>query len=198
MTTGSTRTSSGNQLFSTASGPFSGDPIADIVICTSDNVEFHLVKAILIVASPFFRDMFSLVQPAEENFTAELERIPISETKNIFEPLMRLCYPIDDPLIDSIVLLESVLEAAMKYQMQEATKILKISLCSFVKEKPLLVYAAACRLNLEAEARLAADQWKSTHTLKGAPDAAFISSISGGSYVPEMATITAGAYSTLR
>ena len=186
--------SGSDKSLSRAPSPFNGDPLADIVICTSDNFEFHLVKAILMVASPFFRDMFSLVQPTKENLSAELERIPISETKNTFEPLMRLCYPVDDPIIDDIVLLGSVLEAAMKYQLQEATKILKTSLRGFVPRMPLQVYAVACKLELEAEARLAANQWKSTHNLRDTPGSAFTSWISGGSYIPEMATISAGAY----
>ena len=66
-------TSASDQPPSTAPFPFDGDALADIVIRTSDNVEFYLVKAILMIASPFFRDMFSLPQPPSQNSQSQDE-----------------------------------------------------------------------------------------------------------------------------
>lgn len=96
-------------LPSLAEAPFDDKPLADLVIVTSDNVEFYLLKGILMVASPFFRDMFSLVQPAKEHVSVELDRVPISENKETFDTLIRLCYPVDDPVITDTPLLEKVL-----------------------------------------------------------------------------------------
>ncbi|KAI0255963.1 hypothetical protein BJV78DRAFT_1113987, partial [Lactifluus subvellereus] len=39
------------------------DADADIILRSSDQVNFHVYKVILSVASPFFKDMFSLPQP---------------------------------------------------------------------------------------------------------------------------------------
>lgn len=85
----------------------------------------------------------------------------------------------------------------MKYQMLEATKILNASLRGFIQEKPLSEYAVACRLELEWAALLAAKQWQSTLSLTDDMTGAFKSSIAGGSYIPEMATIASGAYHRL-
>ncbi|KIP05964.1 hypothetical protein PHLGIDRAFT_44072, partial [Phlebiopsis gigantea 11061_1 CR5-6] len=162
---------------SAADEPFDDTSLADIVIRTSDNFEFFLMKGVLIIASPFFRDMFSISQPAKEAISMELERIPISESRDTFDPLMRLCYPVKDPVIANIALLEKVLEAAMKYQLLVAIDILKTALRNFITDIPLGVYAVACRLELEEEAHMAAAQWKSLAI-----------------YTAGMATITSGAY----
>lgn len=182
---------------SAADEPFDDTSLADIVIRTSDNFEFFLMKGVLIIASPFFRDMFSISQPAKEAISMELERIPISDSRDIFDPLMRFCYPVKDPVIANIALLEKVLEAAMKYQLLVAIDILKTSLRNFITDIPLDVYAVACRLELEEEAHMAAAQWKSLamlHSLHDTFTESFATSIAGGSYTAGMATITSGAY----
>ncbi|EKM49261.1 uncharacterized protein PHACADRAFT_54566, partial [Phanerochaete carnosa HHB-10118-sp] len=100
-----------------APSPFDGKKPTDIIISTFDHVNFYLVKVILIIASPFFKDMFSLAQPPKEVST-ELDHIDVSEDCITFETLMRLCYPVSQPKITDWTLLEKVLEAAMKYQME--------------------------------------------------------------------------------
>lgn len=175
--------------------PFDGKKpgAADIIISTSNRTDFYLLKGILIVASPFFEDMFSLVQPTE-NMSAELDRIDVSEDSTTFETLMRFCYPVSQPKISDLDLLEKVMEAAMKYQMEVATDLLKAFLRSFVSKNPLRCFATACRLQLEKEATMAAKVWKSqAKSLKDTSDI-FSSTFAGGSYIPEFATISANAY----
>ena len=103
--------------------PFDGQKYADIIISTSDHVDFHVVKAILSISSPFFEDMFSLVQPPKDIPTS-LDRIDVSEDSATFENLVRLCYPVKQTKIENFALLEKVLEAAMKYQMDVVADLL--------------------------------------------------------------------------
>jgi hypothetical protein len=98
---------------------------ADVIIRTSDNVDFCLFKAVLILASSFFSDMFSLTQPPSHATDGTVDPIFVNESSETFDCLMRFCYPIDDPVLSSLSLTEKVLEAAMKYDMAEAIKLCK-------------------------------------------------------------------------
>ena len=61
-----------------ARSPFNRDD-ADIVLRSSDDVDYQLHKQILSVASPFFKDMFSLQQPTIK----EKEKLVILEGRNV-------------------------------------------------------------------------------------------------------------------
>ena len=50
---------------STADPPFDKET-TDLILRTSDHVEFHVWKGILAEASPVFEDMFVLQQPRQE------------------------------------------------------------------------------------------------------------------------------------
>ncbi|GJF00165.1 hypothetical protein PsYK624_164440 [Phanerochaete sordida] len=186
---------SSTQLDSNARAPppFDGQKYADIIISTSDHVDFHLVKAILSISSPFFEDMFSLVQPPKA-IPRSLDRVDVSEDSTTFENLVRLCYPVKQTKIQDFALLEKVLEAAMKYQMEVVTDLLKDTLRGFVDKKPLQCYAVACRLQLEEEASLAAKTWKTSATTLDDSSDSFASTVAGGSYVLEMSTTSSAAY----
>lgn len=142
------------------------DPAADVIFCSSDNVHFRLHKIILSLASGFFKDMFSLPQPPLPPSvpapsksphlgiaqTDELEGLPlvhVTETSVVLESLFRLCYPIADPPLQTIEQVRPTLEAALKYQMDEAIDITTHSLLGLVQTAPLRVFAIACRLSLQ-------------------------------------------------
>lgn len=152
-------------MASTAPHPFD-DPTADIVVISFDGVSFALHKIILSLASEFFRDMLSLPQPAtplllkSSDLTgdAKVPTIAVSERSDVLERLFRLCYPVDDPVMDTIDEVCSTLEAAMKYQMSEAIKITKRKLLKLAVSEPLRVYCVACRFSLEEEASAAAKE----------------------------------------
>jgi hypothetical protein len=167
---------------------------ADVTIRTSDNVDFRLFKTVLILASSFFSDMFSLTQPPNHAIDETVDPIFVSESSETFDCLMRFCYPIDDPVLSSLSLTEKVLEAAMKYEMAEAIKLSKTILRGFVSSNPLDVYAISCRLCLESEARLAAQSWKSSSNTS--PRGSFEFTLAGRSFSAtiRMRDITAGAY----
>lgn len=143
-----------------ARAPSNENKLADIIVTSADNVDFYLVRAILIIASSFFEDMFSLAQPVSMESGGGLESIQISEDSETFDCLMRLCYPVKDPALSNLGLVERVLAGAIKYQMNEATDLVKLALRPFIMDKPLQVYAIACRQQADEEALLAAQQWK--------------------------------------
>lgn len=128
---------------------------ADIVLQTTDGRsidEFCVHSCILAAASPFFRDMFNL--PQGKKIIVE---IPVSESSDVLDALLRLVYPIPDPVITSFEKLALVLEAAIKYDFIVAVSILRKLLVSphFLQMSPIRVYALACRYELEEESKIA-------------------------------------------
>ncbi|OBZ66359.1 hypothetical protein A0H81_13587 [Grifola frondosa] len=126
-----------------ATSPFD-DREADIVIRSSDQVEFYVHKIILSVASPVFRDMFALAQPSRSS-TGKEEPVEVQESSIVLDMLLRLCYPVAAPSIglNDIV---AVLESARKYQMDGVKGRMKeiLLLPNSWQEQPLQVYALAC------------------------------------------------------
>ena len=198
-----------------AKSPFDREA-ADIVFTTEDGVDFRVYKAVLSLASPFFADMFSLAQHAEgkgENSNV-VEPIQIQESSQTFDHLLRLCYPVPDPVVQDLAELELLLDAATKYQMEEALSISSRMLRAFVDSNPLQTFVVACRFGAEEEAGLAAAAWKRSYRvgaqtaqkrvtkgkkpLRGQeilPDYRdFASTFIATSYIPEMADISAGIF----
>ncbi|KAF9811479.1 hypothetical protein IEO21_06595 [Rhodonia placenta] len=162
----------------TAEGPFN-EPDADVVLRTSDMVDFYVHVVILRIASPFFKDMFSLPQPRSGGLDAP-EIIPVAEDSKTLDCLLRMSYPIEEPLLTDLGLVGSVLEAAMKYQMDTSVKKLRRMLSAF--SNPLRVYTIACTCRLEKEAQLAAQEWVEDQQ----------SAVTD--YIDEMDSIPAGSY----
>ncbi|TCD69437.1 hypothetical protein EIP91_007562 [Steccherinum ochraceum] len=159
-------------LTTVAQDPFNDDT-ADVVLRSSDAVDFYVHKIILSVASPFFKQMFSLHQPPSEHPANEdqgltvtvsgspVPVVPISEGSATMDYLLRLCYPVTDPRLPTEVMIAAAhLEAAVKYELKEATDLLRNTLRTFIAAEPLRVYVVACRLRLEDEASLAAHTFR--------------------------------------
>ena len=182
-----------------AAAPFNR-PTADITFSTCDGVVYLLHKSILSIASPFFEDMFSLTQPPDGTDTAspDLETITITEDSQTFDTLLRHLYPVDRPRFLTLASLIPVLEAAIKYQISSTVSVLRETIIRFLETDTLDVYATACRLDLEDEARLAAVKWKSLSSWDDAsPD--FSETSAGISYKPEgqISRISAGSFFNL-
>ncbi|KAI0730810.1 hypothetical protein C8Q76DRAFT_669455 [Earliella scabrosa] len=170
---------------------------ADVIFMSSDSVQFKVHKLVLSLASPFFQDMFRLPQPAHYNTNAAFtvnhpdpddtsDTLPIvecTETGVALDNLFRLCYPIRDPTFSTIQDVRAALEAALKYDMPEAIYLMRRELVSHIPASPLCVYAIACCLDLEQEARQAAR-------------AVFEQGVKD-TYVAELEDLTAGAYQRL-
>ncbi|RPD58999.1 hypothetical protein L226DRAFT_489116 [Lentinus tigrinus ALCF2SS1-7] len=177
-------------MLSLAGHPFNQDT-ADIALCSSDDIVFKLHKVILCLASDFFKDMLSLPQPSsvesgssqDANDFDGLPVVHVSEHSKVLDRIFRLCYPVDDPPLETIEEVRSTLEAAMKYQMAEAVKITKRRLLGLARDDPLRVYAVACCFSLEEEASAAAQEVLKQKAQEG--------------YVEELEEISIGAYHRL-
>lgn len=162
---------------SIAESPFD-DLTANIVLRTSDNVDFYVYKEILKVASSFFQTLFSLPQPTpvpssdsthttQDEFSPEgLPIIPVPEASSALDHILRICYPRRNPeRLSSLVLAEQVLIAALKYEIETAIDIAKEDFRSLGSDSPAQVYMISCKHNFEDEARLAADLLRQQYDL---------------------------------
>lgn len=178
--------------------PFNKAHEEDFALLTSDNVLFYARKSILVEASPFFCDMFSLEQPPHVNPSSKLGihgAIPFPEDSSTLELLLRLCYDLTDAVVKDIPTIARVWEAARKYQLRDAKESAKNWIWTHVYTSPLQVYAFACRYNLEDEAVVAAEVWKDRFAQKfRRADSGFSMAVEGASYIPEMDDISSGAY----
>nr|VWP02249.1 N/A [Ganoderma boninense] len=148
--------------------PFN-DPSADVILASSDNVPFKLHKVILSLGSEFFKAMFSLSQPKplasvdpqinDPIADAEIDGLPVihvSEPSEVLSKLFRLCYPMDNPHLTTIDEVAAVLTAALKYELRKPIQMTSRRLRKLMPAASVRVYAIACRLDLEDEARAAA------------------------------------------
>lgn len=189
-TLAATAKSSGAPRALVAGHPF--DNVAtDVTFITSDGVQFFVYKVILAVASPFFRDMFSLAQPSTRQSPTQ-EPIAISEDSQTWDHLLRLCYPVKDPIFHDARDVGKVLQAALKYQLDEAAELATKLLHNFLSGHVLDVYAIACISKLESEAKRAARVWRKAQTFTDT--GAFSSTVAGAAYSSSMAKVSAGAY----
>ncbi|KAL6307379.1 hypothetical protein BKA93DRAFT_926663 [Sparassis latifolia] len=164
-----------------ASAPFD-KANADVILRSADNVDFRVHKIVLALASPLFEDMFTLPQAASEDVKhggATIPVIPCPENNRTLDHLLRLCYPVDDPVHVMPMEIRDVLSAAAKYQMQEAVSLMRTALLRLASIDPMAVYAVACDLSLDLVAERAARGFRSDPL---------------DDYVPEMDHISAGAY----
>ncbi|KIJ65516.1 hypothetical protein HYDPIDRAFT_130726 [Hydnomerulius pinastri MD-312] len=66
---------------------------ADIILRSSDNIDFRIFKLFLSLASPFFESLFDIPQPIEESEEQEIKDglpiIPVSEDSKTLDALLR-------------------------------------------------------------------------------------------------------------
>lgn len=114
-----TASESENATHKVAPYPFDS-PSADIILFTPNLTEFHVLSSILSIASPVFRDMFSLPQQQDNGGApnAAQHAIHVTEDSSSLDRLLRLCYPTSKPPLDVLDDIVLVLDAAMKYHME--------------------------------------------------------------------------------
>ncbi|CAL1697437.1 unnamed protein product [Somion occarium] len=144
----------------TAAAPFD-NASATVVLRTCDNVDFHVFREILLVASPVFATIFSLPSPNSDNDADSKDGvpvIPISEDQETMDYILRLCYPLPGPpKLTSVSVAEKVFEAAMKYEIQKVLGIVENEVTSLGSADPLRLYSFSCRIFLERGAQRAAE-----------------------------------------
>ncbi|TFY52019.1 hypothetical protein EVJ58_g10249 [Rhodofomes roseus] len=138
-----------------ASFPFNS-PHADVILRSSDGMNFRVRKAILAEASPFFETMFSLPNGAEQpahtggsDAQPGLPVVPMSESSTVVDGLLRFCYPANRRLqemkLDDVLVL---LPAARKYTMDQMVEYIISMLRNFTEGAPLRIYCVAIHFQL--------------------------------------------------
>ncbi|KAI0077513.1 hypothetical protein K474DRAFT_1697669 [Panus rudis PR-1116 ss-1] len=145
--------------------PFHND--GNIMLRSSDGKDFQVYKEILLVASPLFRDMFTLPQPSDTTNlspSTECPVIELEEDAETLEYILRLCYPIPSPpQLQSLPHIKQVLKASLKYDIEKVILLMKERFREVGRLSPKEMYAYACQLRLEKEARVAAEELRRTY-----------------------------------
>ena len=69
-------------------------PDANLIIRSSDLVNFRVHKPVLAMASPFFKDLLSLPQPPDSEVVDGLPVVHISESSELLNSLISILYPV--------------------------------------------------------------------------------------------------------
>ncbi|KZP14253.1 hypothetical protein FIBSPDRAFT_690376, partial [Athelia psychrophila] len=140
------------------------DAEADIILRSSDNVEFRVLKFFLSRASSFFRGMFDLPQGVASSDQEMRDAIPVitlAEPASIINHLLRCCYPLTDIggiNFENVDDLFAVVQAARKYDVVVVDAIARSAITAFTSSRPMDVYAIAVQCKWEKKARYAARQ----------------------------------------
>jgi hypothetical protein len=135
-----------------AEKPFGASAKADIILRSSDRVDFFVSKAILAVASPFFDGMFSLEQKEGKgcflNDTKNgLPIVELAEDSATLYNLLRLIYPYGryDVKPNDADVYGKVANAIQKYAMDEVMERWKglVASSEVMTKEPLRIFAIA-------------------------------------------------------
>lgn len=129
-----------------AEPPFNdASDLADLVIRTSDNVDFFVHRALLLFRSPssFFRHALD-----GNHHTEEKDSLPVleaNEDSTTFRHVLIFCYPYNTPELTSVEQLSAVGTALDKYCMDHAFErfIQTVIASPHIKQQPLRVFAVA-------------------------------------------------------
>ena len=144
-------------LSSTAFGPPFDHADADVVLQSSDKVDFFVYKIMLSISSPFFKSMFSLPQPITEKPKPVID---VTENSRTIAVLLKFIYPLVSVVAEpeSLDDLIDALEAARKYDMALVSQRLnaKFAESKVVQDDPVVAFCAAYDHELGEAARAAA------------------------------------------
>lgn len=139
---------------------------ADVILRSSDNVDFRVFRLFLSLSSSLFETLFDLPQPSEEDLTdAEtkdgLPVISISEDSRTLDALLRFCYPCtltENPSLNCFTDVIKVLEAARKYSLDEVENTIRKTLFNpaILEDNPLRCFAIARQARMQEETILSA------------------------------------------
>ncbi|THH14650.1 hypothetical protein EW146_g5709 [Bondarzewia mesenterica] len=123
----------------------------DIILRSFDCVDFHVHKVVLALASPFFKDMFSLPQAkgisstqadAYEHKNGMLV-VRMAEDSRTLELLLGFCYPMPNPSLEDFDDTMRAFRAAEKLQVDIVLQAAKSKLSDYAEEHPERVFAIA-------------------------------------------------------
>ena len=124
-----------------AEAPFN-DKKADLILQSSDQVHFHVLKPILSFASAVFADMFSIPSPPSEH-QDQIQVVPVSEDSTALDLALRHIYPMQTPEGDKLRYASILAEFMRKYQVEGLNKFITSYLTNSIERDPVGVYAIA-------------------------------------------------------
>ena len=136
-------------------------PDANIVIRSSDQVNFRVHKSLLAITSPFFEDMFSLPQPPDGETVDGLPVVQLFEDAGVLKCLISLIYPISTIIPGSYERAFALLAACQKYDMVSIQSYIRSEIQRGAYPAPVAAeaftaYAIASSMGLVLEAENAA------------------------------------------
>jgi hypothetical protein len=69
-------------------------PDANLIIRSSDFVDFRVHKPVLAMASPVFKDLFTLPQPSDSESDDDLPVVKLPEDSELLHSLVSIIYPV--------------------------------------------------------------------------------------------------------
>jgi hypothetical protein len=145
---------------STTYGPPFDHDDADIILRSSDQIDFHVYQAILSASSPFFKSMFSLPQPNTSALEKNNPVVDLSENSRTIATLLTFIYPVisappEPESLDDII---DALVAANKYDMAFVSRCLNqiFTESKFVQGDPMVAFCAAYSRELGETCHIAA------------------------------------------
>ena len=143
------------------------DPNGDIILRSSDEVEFRVFRWPLQQLYPVFSDMFHLPDPSSASPPSESSAPPtaqMSETATVVEALLRLSYPGEPPVIKDLGTATLIIEALIKLRAERRCKWwIRMTAGNLIPTNPWAMYAIllalgrkSCNYNFEEEIRIAA------------------------------------------
>ena len=134
---------------------------ADVIIQSSDFVNFRVRRSILATSSPFFCDLFSLPQPSDHEDVDGLPVVRLPEDANVLDSLIPWLYHLPPELPDSDDKILTLLAACQKYDMPTIQSSIRVEvgrrgLLSPTGAEAFRLFAVAYRKRLIPEAKAAA------------------------------------------
>ena len=139
--------------FKVADPPFD-DTDADIILRSSDNVDFYVHKWPLSRASSTLKDMFSIPSTYDsfdaDNVKDGLPVVCVTEDRQTLDIVLRLCYPrYQRILVPDVPCIRQLLPALDKYEMlKNLTDILEPMMLTAAETDFYAMYAIACRYQM--------------------------------------------------
>ena len=133
---------------------------ANVIIRSSDLVNFRVHKSVLVMASAFFRDLLSLPQPPESESIDGIPVIQLPEDAELLNSLVSMLYPVLPVVPHSYEKLLYLLAACQKYDMVQVQSFIRDKVnCDYpapVGNEAFRAYAIASSKGLIPEMEMAA------------------------------------------
>ncbi|KAJ7115323.1 hypothetical protein C8R44DRAFT_794465 [Mycena epipterygia] len=128
----------------------------DVILRSSDGVDFRVHRVVLSLTSPVFKDMFTVPQPDSE---PDVPIITMAESEALLDLMLRFWYPGTEPTVNSLQELHDVLAVLIsKFDIQSAAATGKRFLRDYLPTEPVAVFAIASAHGWADVAKAAARQ----------------------------------------